>query len=85
MPVKILYFSWVREKTGTAEEIVELPAGIETVAGLIGWLKTRGPHYAAAFADARVIRAAINRRHVTPDVGLEGAHEIAFFPPVTGG
>ena len=35
MPVKILYFAWVREKTGKAEEIVDLPAGIGTVAELV--------------------------------------------------
>ena len=46
MPVKILYFAWVREKTGKAEEIVEVPAGIDTVAGLVAWLKERGPQYA---------------------------------------
>ena len=43
MPVKILYFAWVREKTGKAEEVVDLPAGVETVAALITWLKSRGP------------------------------------------
>ena len=31
MPLKILYFAWVREKTGKAEEIVDLPAGVGTV------------------------------------------------------
>jgi sulfur-carrier protein len=85
MPVKILYFAWVREKTGKAEEVLELPSGIDTVAGLIGWLKARDPRYAAAFARPDVIRAAVNRRHVTSDASLAGAREIAFFPPVTGG
>ena len=85
MPVKILYFAWVREKTGKAEEVVDLPAGVETVAGLITWLKGRGPEYAEAFARAHVIRAAINQTHVQPTASLAGAREIAFFPPVTGG
>ena len=43
MPVKILYFAWVREKTGKAEEIVDLPAGVEHGAELVAWLKGRGP------------------------------------------
>ena len=43
MRVKLLYFAWVREKTGKAEEDVDLPAGIETVAEVIAWLKQRGP------------------------------------------
>jgi sulfur-carrier protein len=85
MAVKILYFAWVREKTGKAEEIVDLPAGVSTVAELVTWLKGRGPEYAEAFARAEVIRAAIDKTHVKPSASLAGAREIAFFPPVTGG
>jgi molybdopterin synthase sulfur carrier subunit len=85
MPVKILYFAWVREKTGKAEEIVDVPAGVGTVAELVVWLKGRGPEYAEAFARADVIRAAIDQAHVKPTASLAGAREIAFFPPVTGG
>jgi sulfur-carrier protein len=85
MRLKILYFAWVREKTGRAEEVVELPAGIDTVAGLVAWLKARGPEYGEAFQSAEVIRAAVDRRHVASDARLAGAREVAFFPPVTGG
>ena len=85
MPLKILYFAWVREKTGKSEEIVDVPASVGTVAELIGWLKGLGPEYAEAFARADVVRAAIDRAHVKPSASLTGAREIAFFPPVTGG
>jgi molybdopterin synthase sulfur carrier subunit len=85
MRVKILYFAWVREKTGKAEEVVDLPAEVDTVAGLVGWLKARGPQYSEAFRRAEVIRAAVDRRHVAADARLAGAREVAFFPPVTGG
>ena len=85
MPVKIRYFAWVREKTGKAEEVLDLPAGIETVADLVMWLKSLGPEYAEAFARADVVRAAIDQTHVKPTASVAGAREIAFFPPVTGG
>jgi molybdopterin synthase sulfur carrier subunit len=85
MPVRILYFAWVREKTGKAEEVVDLPAEVGTVAELVTWLKGRGPEYAEAFARAEVIRAAVDRAHVKPTASLAGAREVAFFPPVTGG
>ena len=85
MPVKILYFAWVREKTGKAEEILDLPSGVGTVAELVAWLRSLGPEYAEAFARADVVRAAIDRTHVKPTASLAGAREIAFFPPVTGG
>ena len=83
--VKLVYFAWVRERIGKAEETVELPAGIGTVAELAAWLKARGPEYAAAFAKPDVIRAAIDHAHVKPSASIIGAREIAFFPPVTGG
>lgn len=83
--VKLLYFAWVREKIGRAEEAVELADGVETVADLIAWIKARGPEYAAAFERHDVIRTAIDQRHVRPSASVRGAREIAFFPPVTGG
>lgn len=85
MRVKLLYFAWVREKAGLAEETVNLPEGVATVAALIAWLRARGPEFEAAFERAEVVRAAVNQRHVKHDASLEGAREIAFFPPVTGG
>lgn len=85
MSVKLLYFAWVREKTGIGEELVELPGDVATVAELMGWLKARGPEYEAAFEKADVIRAAIDQTHVRHDAPVANAREIAFFPPVTGG
>lgn len=82
---RLVYFAWVREQLGRADERVELPPSTETVGDIIAWLKTRGPEYAAAFARDGIIRAAIDQRHVKHDAKIAGAREIAFFPPVTGG
>jgi len=83
--MKILYFAWVRERTGRAEEELAPPASVTTVAELMDWLKARGPEYEFAFADAATIRAAIDLTHVKHDAPISGAREIAFFPPMTGG
>ena len=83
--IKIVYFAWVRERIGRAEESLAVPQGIATIADLVGWLKTRGPEYAEAFRRGDVVRAAIDRAHVKADTKIAGAREIAFFPPVTGG
>ena len=85
MSVKILYFAWVREKTGKAQEVLDLPAELRTVADLVAWLRQRGPEYEEAFARPSVVRAAVDQVHVQPTAGIAGAREIAFFPPVTGG
>jgi molybdopterin synthase sulfur carrier subunit len=83
--VKLLYFAWVRERLGKAEEGIEPPAGVVTVGQLMAWLAGRDEQYAHAFENANVIRAAIDHRHVRPDAAIAGAREIAFFPPMTGG
>jgi sulfur-carrier protein len=83
--VKLLYFAWVRERVGKAEEEIDPPAGVTTVGELVSWLAQRDEQYAYAFERANVIRAAIDRRHVRSDSTIAGAREIAFFPPMTGG
>jgi sulfur-carrier protein len=83
--VKLLYFAWVRERVGKAEEQIDPPAGVATVGELMAWLSRRGEQYAYAFESAKAIRAAIDHRHVRPDATIAGAREIAFFPPMTGG
>ena len=83
--MRLLYFAWVREKTGIGTEEVELPQGITTVAELIAWQKTRGVQFANAFERSEVIRTAIDQTHVRHDAAIGTAREIAFFPPVTGG
>ena len=84
-PCVVLYFAWLREKTGLSEETLELPDGVRTVAGLIAWLVARGPGYASAFATPGLVRAAVNQVFVKPEDGVSPGDEIAFFPPVTGG
>ena len=83
--MKLIYFAWVRERVGKAEEEVTPPASVRTIAELIRWLCGRGDEYAHAFEQAKSIRAAIDRSHVKPDAAIAGAREIAFFPPMTGG
>jgi molybdopterin synthase sulfur carrier subunit len=85
MEVTFKYFAWVRERIGLAEERVALPPGIMTVGDAISWLKARGGGYEAAFEREDLIRAAVNQTHSRHSAPIEGAREIAFFPPVTGG
>jgi sulfur-carrier protein len=83
--MKLVYFAWVRERIGKADEQIDPPPGVSTVADLVAWLKGRGEEYAYAFENENVVRAAIDHTHVKPDAPIEGAREIAFFPPMTGG
>ena len=83
--MQILYFAWLREKAGVAEEAVEPPPGVTTVAELIDWLKGRSPGHAAALAELSAVRVALDQEYVGFDHSIAGAREMALFPPVTGG
>jgi molybdopterin synthase sulfur carrier subunit len=83
--MKLLYFSWVRERIGRPEEIVDLPDNLATVGDVIEWLKGRGEEYAHAFEHRGVVRAAVDRVHAKPQTPIAGVREIAFFPPMSGG
>ena len=83
--MNVLYFAWVRQKIGRAEETIEHTPALRTVGDLAAMLAGRGGGYAEAFADMRRLRAAVNQSHVGLDAVLAPGDEVAFFPPVTGG
>ena len=83
--MKLVYFAWVRERIGKAEEELVPPKSVATIGELMTWLSRRGEEYAHAFENPKVIRAAIDRTHVRSETAIADAREIAFFPPMTGG
>jgi molybdopterin synthase sulfur carrier subunit len=83
--MKIRYFAWIRERVGKAEEDIELPASVVTASDLIEWLRGKGEEYQLAFNNPKVVRIALDKTHVQPGTKISAAHEIAFFPPMTGG
>ena len=83
--VKLVYFSWVRERIGVTEEMLDLPESVRTGADLMEWLKARGDNYQFALADAHAIRIAVDQEHIQPDEAIGRPREIALFPPMTGG
>lgn len=85
MTLTILYFAWVRERIGVGEEQAQVPQDVGTVEALIGWLQARSEGHRAAFEDLGRIRAAVDQQFAPFGASIEGAREVAFFPPVTGG
>jgi len=83
--MKVLYFARIRQIVGRSADDVAPPASVKTVSALIDYLSARDQGCAAAFADRRTLKAAVNKSHVPLDAPLEQADEVAFFPPVTGG
>jgi molybdopterin synthase sulfur carrier subunit len=83
--MKLLYFAWLKVKTGVSEEEVTPPDEVATVAELLAWLQTRGPNYAEALSDLSALRVAVNQEYAKPGDPVAPGDEIALFPPVTGG
>ncbi len=83
--IAVLYFAWVKEKVGLGSETVSPPVSVATVGDLMDWLAVRSPGHAAAFADKKLVKAAVDQVHTPLSSPIAGAREIAFFPPVTGG
>jgi sulfur-carrier protein len=83
--MKVLYFAWVRERAGTAQETVTPPENVRTVRDLARWLSSRSEGHAAAFASLEKLRVAINQDQARLDDAVKADDEIAFFPPMTGG
>ena len=84
-PITILYFAWLREMIGCAQQSLPLPAGVTTVADLMRYLGETSPAHEAAFAPNRKVRCAVNQEFADPETPIHPGAEIGFFPPVTGG
>jgi molybdopterin synthase sulfur carrier subunit len=84
-PLTILYFAWLRERTGTSQEEIALPDGIRTVSALMDHLSAHSAGHAAAFHQRRTVRAAVNQEFADLSCPIQPGDEVAFFPPVTGG
>ena len=81
--IEVLYFAWLRERTGHPRERLETAA--PTVAALVEELRTRSEGHALAFSDLRAVRVAVDQKLASLESPLAGAREVAFFPPMTGG
>ena len=82
--MKILYFSWLREKIGVPFEELEVQS--ENVNDLIKELIRTDQKYALAFEDIKSIRVAVDQKLIQNlNVSIKNVKEVAFFPPKTGG
>lgn len=84
MKVKLLYFGRPRENLKLSEENAEFPASAATVADLLGWLRRRGPDWAAELTESRV-RCSVNQELASLSAPLRDGDEVAIFSPISGG
>jgi molybdopterin synthase sulfur carrier subunit len=82
---RLVYFAWVRERIGKAEEEISLPSEVVTVGDLLNHLKGLGEEYEMALQFPEAIRVAIDMEHTEHDEPIGTPREIGLFPPMTGG
>lgn len=68
-----------------AEDQVDLPDTVKTVADLLAWLGERSAAFQDIIQGESPVHVAVDQRHAGPATSVTGAKEIALFPPVTGG
>ncbi len=68
--MKILYFARLRQIIGRGQDDINVPAEVKTVSALIDYLKGRDEGIAAAFADLRTLKVAVNQSHASLDASL---------------
>jgi molybdopterin synthase sulfur carrier subunit len=83
--MKVLYFALLRERLDRAEEEIDPPTSVQTIADLIAWLRGRDETSNLAMAQPEIIGAAIDAKKVPHTTLIAGARVIALFPPMTGG
>jgi sulfur-carrier protein len=81
---KLRYFASLREALSTAEERVEPPVSVASVADLRAHLAGRGGEW-QRLVTMKNLRCAVNQDVAADTTLLRDGDEIAFFPPVTGG
>ena len=83
--MKILYFSWLREKIGIDSEEIKISEKIGDVNELVEFLKKSSERHSIAFQNMKSIKLAVNKEFANFNTKIQDQDEIAFFPPVTGG
>ncbi len=82
--LRIIYFARVREAIGIDGEERDVATGT-TIGALVDALAAEHSRYAEAFADRGKLRFALDQTMAHANAVLDGASELAIFPPVTGG
>ena len=83
--MKILYFSWIKDKIGKTHEDIDIRDNIKTIEDLITFLKKSNESYEEVFKDTSSIKVSINMELANFKDQINNNDEVAFFPPMTGG
>lgn len=81
---RILFLGKLRDAAGEGEQTRALPPSVRTTEDLIGWLAVNNAALRAALSEPSV-KIVADHEVVARSAVIQGAREIAFLPPVSGG
>jgi molybdopterin converting factor subunit 1 len=79
--INLLYFAFVKDKTGIEFELLDLPSDT-TVKSLIKIILEKYPSLSNLMD---MIQISVNYKIVDVDTILKDGDEVAFLPPISGG
>ena len=82
--MKILYFAWLKDKTGIEKEIIN-SSSIKDTNSLLNFIRKKNPKLKRFIDKKNILRIAVNHKYVFKNTKLIKSDEIAIFPPVSGG
>ena len=74
---RILYFAYLVDKLGRAQEDLALPATVQDVRGLLAQLRARGVAWDKALAEDKV-QVLVNKQFSTPETKITDADVVAI-------
>jgi molybdopterin synthase sulfur carrier subunit len=74
---RILYFAYLVDKLGRAQEDLALPENVQDVRALLALLRARGGIWAQALAEDKV-QVLVNKQFSPPEAKIADANEIAI-------
>ena len=80
--IRVLYFAGLRDLVARAEESLELPGSVATVAELASHLERVHPELTGRL---KGVRLAVNESFANPGDAVGAGDVVALIPPVAGG
>jgi molybdopterin synthase sulfur carrier subunit len=74
---RILYFAYLVDKLGRAQEDLVLPAGVQDVRGLLAHLRARGGAWEKALTEDKV-QVLVNKQFSTPEAAISDTDVVAI-------
>ncbi len=84
MATRVLFFGRLRDIAGAGERLVEARASLRSIEDLIEFLAPEDDDLRRALLHPSV-KIAVDQRVVARASSIDGAREIAFLPPFSGG